>query len=65
MSADDEDENIMKLVFYNEISVRNYLIVLAKLNLIFEQKQIYIHAMNGMHIKIQAKSGIEIGILYT
>lgn len=57
MSADDEDENLMKLLFYNEISVRNYLIVLAKFNLIFEQKHIEIHAIHiCMHIQAQAQA---------
>lgn len=54
MSADDDgDENLMKLVFYSEISVGNYLIVLAKFNLMFEQKLIH-RCMK--HIHIQAPS---------
>lgn len=50
MSDDDGDENLMKLVFYSEISVGNYLIVLAKFNLICTNKTMYkIHALKYEH----------------
>lgn len=41
MSAGGGDENLMKLVFYSGISVGNYLIVLAKFNLIYTSKNMY------------------------